>query len=90
MQAVRLARYHTGRSHFVRFCGAYHGWSDGIQAGPGNPRPQKEVYALGEMSEMSEMSETTLKVLRTRKDIACVLVNALQALAPNACRAPRC
>jgi glutamate-1-semialdehyde 2,1-aminomutase len=26
MQAVRLARYHTGRSHLVRFCGAYHGW----------------------------------------------------------------
>lgn len=25
MQAVRLARYHTGRSHIVRFCGAYHG-----------------------------------------------------------------
>ncbi|HWY97188.1 MAG TPA: aminotransferase class III-fold pyridoxal phosphate-dependent enzyme, partial [Steroidobacteraceae bacterium] len=26
MQAVRLARYHTGRTHLVRFCGAYHGW----------------------------------------------------------------
>src|SRR5262249_5925536 len=26
MQAVRLARYHTRRSHLVRFCGAYHGW----------------------------------------------------------------
>jgi len=25
MQAVRLARYHTGRSHLVRFCGSYHG-----------------------------------------------------------------
>ena len=25
MQAVRLARYHTGKSHLVRFCGAYHG-----------------------------------------------------------------
>ncbi len=25
MQAVRLARYHTRRSHLVRFCGAYHG-----------------------------------------------------------------
>src|SRR5215831_8826091 len=37
MQAVRLARYHTGRSHVVRFAGAYHGWWDGVQAGPGNP-----------------------------------------------------
>ncbi len=44
MQAVRLARYHTGRSHLVRFVGAYHGWCD----------------------------------------IACVLVNPLQALHPNA------
>ena len=38
MQAVRLARYHTGRSHLVRFCGAYHGWWDGVQPGVGNPR----------------------------------------------------
>jgi glutamate-1-semialdehyde 2,1-aminomutase len=30
------------------------------------------------------MSERTLHVLRTRKDIACVLVNPLQALHPNA------
>lgn len=78
MQAVRLARYHTGRSHVVRFTGAYHGWSDGIQAGPGNPRPVRELYTL------SELSPTTLEVLRTRKDIACVLVNPIQAMHPNA------
>ena len=78
MQAVRLARYHTGRSHAVRFTGAYHGWSDGIQAGPGNPRPVRELYTL------SELSPTTLEVLRTRKDIACVLVNPIQAMHPNA------
>jgi len=77
MQAVRLARYHTGRSHAVRFCGAYHGWWDGVQAGPGNPRPSREVYTL------EEMSERTLRVLRTRTDIACVLVNPLQAMNPN-------
>jgi glutamate-1-semialdehyde 2,1-aminomutase len=77
MQAVRLARYHTRRSHIVRFCGAYHGWWDGVQAGPGNPRPPHEVYTLADMSEAS------LRVLRTRKDIACVLVNPLQALHPN-------
>ena len=47
MQAVRLARYHTGRSHLVRFTGAYHGWSDGIQAGVGNPRPVREIYKIG-------------------------------------------
>lgn len=77
MQAVRLARYHTGRSHVVRFCGAYHGWWDGVQAGVGNPRPPHEIYTL------EEMSETTLRVLSTRNDIACVLVNPIQAMHPN-------
>jgi glutamate-1-semialdehyde 2,1-aminomutase len=75
---VRLARYHTGRSHVVRFAGAYHGWWDGVQAGPGNPRPPREVYTL------AEMSERTLAVLRARHDIACVLVNPVQAMHPNA------
>ncbi len=77
MQAVRLARYHTGRSHVVRFCGAYHGWWDGVQAGVGNPRPANEVYTL------KEMDADTLRVLDTRDDIACVLVNPIQALHPN-------
>jgi glutamate-1-semialdehyde 2,1-aminomutase len=77
MQAVRLARYHTRRSHIVRFCGAYHGWWDGVQAGVGNPRPPREVYTL------KEMDPITLRVLRTRDDIACVLVNPIQAMHPN-------
>ncbi len=77
MQAVRLARYHTHRSHIVRFCGAYHGWWDGVQAGVGNPRPPREVYTL------KEMDPITLRVLRTRDDIACVLVNPIQAMHPN-------
>jgi glutamate-1-semialdehyde 2,1-aminomutase len=78
MQAVRLARYHTRRSHLVRFCGAYHGWWEDVQPGPGNPLPPRQTYTLAEMSERS------LRVLRTRRDIACVLVNPLQALHPNA------
>ena len=78
MQAVRLARYHTRRSHLVRFCGAYHGWWGDVQPGAGNPLPAHETYTL------SEMSEAALTVLRNRKDIACVLVNPLQALHPNA------
>src|SRR5690242_15174728 len=77
MQAVRLARYHTRRSHLVRFCGAYHGWWGDVQPGVGNPISPHETYTL------SEMSERTLQVLRTRRDIACVLVNPLQALHPN-------
>src|SRR5262249_21535943 len=77
MQAVRLAQYHTRRSHAVVFCGAYHGWWDGVQPGIGNPRKIHDVYML------SDMSDATLHVLRTRTDIACVLVNPLQALHPN-------
>jgi glutamate-1-semialdehyde 2,1-aminomutase len=78
MQAVRLARYHTRRTHLVRFCGAYHGWWEDVQPGPGNPLPPRETYTLRDMDPRS------LKVLRTRRDIACVLVNPLQALHPNA------
>src|SRR6201993_667607 len=78
MQAVRLARYHTRRTHLVRFAGAYHGWWGDVQPGIGNPISPHETYTL------AEMSERTLHVLRTRRDIACVLVNPLQALHPNA------
>ncbi len=78
MQAVRLARYHSKRSHLVRFSGSYHGWWEDVQPGPGNPLPPRETHTL------KEMDERTLHVLRTRNDIACVLVNPLQALHPNA------
>src|SRR5919106_3161283 len=77
MQAVSLARYHTRRSHLVRFCGAYHGWWGDVQPGVGNPVPAHETYTL------ADMSERTLAVLRTRRDIACVLVNPVQAMYPN-------
>ncbi len=78
MQAVRLARYHTGRRKLVRFCGAYHGWWGDVQPGIGNPMPAADTYTLADMSEAS------LRVLRRRRDLACVLVNPLQALHPNA------
>ncbi|PCM44420.1 aminotransferase class III-fold pyridoxal phosphate-dependent enzyme [Marinobacter sp. ANT_B65] len=77
MQAVRLARYHTGKTHLVRFCGAYHGWWDGVQPGIGNTRKARDVYTL------ADLSEQTLHILRTRNDIACVLINPLQAFHPN-------
>lgn len=77
MQAVRLARYHTRRRHVVRFCGAYHGWWGDVQPGIGNPSNQPDTFTL------ADMSERTLQVLKTRNDIACVLVNPLQALHPN-------
>lgn len=78
MQAVRLARYHTGKTHLVRMCGAYHGWWDGVQPGVGNQREVNDVYTL------ADLSPHTLRVLDTRNDIACVLINPLQALHPNA------
>jgi glutamate-1-semialdehyde 2,1-aminomutase len=78
MQAVRLARYHTGRRYLARFNGAYHGWWEDVQPGIGNPLPPRETYTL------KDMDEHTLHVLATRTDIACVLVNPLQALHPNA------
>jgi glutamate-1-semialdehyde 2,1-aminomutase len=77
MQAVRLARYHTRRTHLVRFCGAYHGWWGDVQPGIGNPLPARETYTL------AEMSQATLRLLRRRRDIACVLVNPIQALNLN-------
>jgi glutamate-1-semialdehyde 2,1-aminomutase len=77
MQAVRLARYHTRRSHLVRFCGAYHGWWGDVQPGVGNPLPARETYTL------KDMSEASLRVLKSRRDIACVLVNPVQIMHPN-------
>ena len=77
MQAVRLARYHTGRRHIVRFCGSYHGWWGDVQPGVGNPVPADGTYTL------KDMDAATLKVLRTRTDIACVLVNPVQSMHPN-------
>ena len=77
MQAVRLARYHSGRDKVLRFCGSYHGWWGDVQPGIGNPITEKNTFTL------AEMGEATLRVLRNRNDIACVLVNPLQALHPN-------
>ena len=78
MQAARLARYHTGRRRIVRFCGAYHGWWGEVQPGIGNPVPTRDTLTL------ADMSDRTLRVLGSRRDVACVLVNPLQAMHPNA------
>jgi len=78
MQAVSMARYHTGKTHLVKFCGAYHGWWDGVHTGVGGHRQTDDVYML------KDQSSDTLRVLETRTDIACILVNPLQGLHPNA------
>jgi glutamate-1-semialdehyde 2,1-aminomutase len=77
MQAVRLAQYHTGKRRIVRFPGAYNGWWGDVQPGVGNPVPANNTLTL------ADMSEKTLATLRRRSDIACVIVNPLQALHPN-------
>jgi glutamate-1-semialdehyde 2,1-aminomutase len=73
MQAVRLSRYHSGRDKVVRFCGSYHGWWGDVQPGIGNPVTQHQTYTL------RDMDEAALRVLSRRRDIACVLINPLQA-----------
>jgi glutamate-1-semialdehyde 2,1-aminomutase len=78
MQAVRVARYQTGRNKIVRFTGSYHGWWDDVQPGPGNPMPPSKSTLT-----LREMHANTLRVLRNRSDIACVLINPLQAMHPN-------
>ena len=77
MQAVRLARYHTGKRYMVRFAGAYNGWWEDTQPGPGNPLPPGYTYTL------KDMDANTLRVLRQRRDIACVVINPVQAMHPN-------
>lgn len=76
-EMVMQARYHTGKTHLVRFCSAYHGCWDGVQPGIGNTRKARDVHTL------ADLSEQTLHVLRTRSDIACVQINPLQAPHPH-------
>src|SRR6202163_42622 len=78
VQAVKLARYHTRRSHLVRFAGAYHGWWGDVQPGVGNPISPHETYTL------ADMSERTLRALKPGRDLACFLANPPEALPPNA------
>src|SRR5262249_29130969 len=46
MQAVGLARYHTGRSHLLPSCSAYHGGGDDVQPGIGTPSSVSRRYTL--------------------------------------------
>ena len=69
MQAVRLARYHTGRSHLVQFSGAYHGWWDGVQPGVGNPGKMGDLYLLKEMNHTMAMMQQ-YGLLKTPVDLS--------------------
>ena len=79
MCAVRLCRFNTKRPLIVVFSGAYHGWWDGVQPGPGSERPVADVLCL------KDMAPASLALIKLRaSEIAAVLVSPLQGLNPNA------
>jgi glutamate-1-semialdehyde 2,1-aminomutase len=79
MCAVRLARFNTRRPLIVVFSGAYHGWWDGVQPGPGSERPVTDVLCL------KDMAPESLALIKLRAhEIAAVLISPLQGLNPNA------
>lgn len=79
MCAVRLARFNTKRRLIIQFAGAYHGWWDGVQPGPGNERRVADVLTL------KELSPASLRLIAARADeIAAVLISPLQGLNPGA------
>ena len=78
MCAVRLAAFNKRRKLVVCFAGAYHGWWDGVQPGPGNERAVTDVLPL------KDMSPASLAAIKARaSEIACVVVNPLQGFNPN-------
>ena len=79
MQAVRLARYHTRRVASGAVLPAP------ITAGGATCSPASAIRCRRTKPILWPTCRSgTLHVLRTRRDIACVLVNPLQALHPNA------
>jgi len=44
--AIRLARAHTRRPHFIRFGGHYHGWMDNVLGGTIDPSPEGRPFAV--------------------------------------------
>ena len=78
MAAVRLCRFNTRRKLIVQFAGAYHGWWDGVQPGPGNERDTRDTLTLRDLSPHS------LALIRARRhEIAAVLVSPLQGFSPG-------
>jgi glutamate-1-semialdehyde 2,1-aminomutase len=84
MQAVRLARYHTRRTapgpvlrRLPRLVGRR------------AARRRQPAAGARDLHADATCTSARSRVLRTRRDIACVLVNPLQALHPNPPRAGR-
>jgi glutamate-1-semialdehyde 2,1-aminomutase len=78
--AIRLMRAFTGRSHIVRFIGHFHGWHDQVAGGSNSHFDGSTPAGVlkGITDETLLMSaddiEPTLELLRTRDDIAGVML----------------
>jgi len=79
LQAVRLARYHTRRSHLVRFAGAYHGWWGDVQPAWVTRFAARDLYARRYVRADAPCAPN-------RRDIACVLVNPCRRFTPTPMR----
>ena len=78
MCATRLARFNSSRRTIVVFGNAYHGWYDALQSGVGNDRYSNDVVVLKDASSRSADAIRSLG-----SEVACVLVNPIQAFTPN-------
>ncbi len=86
MTAIRLARGFTGKSTIIKFKGNYHGHNDSllVKAGSGvNNLPESSSAGVPQSSIQQTIclpyndEEEVKKILRTRKDIACVIVEPI-------------
>lgn len=81
--ALRIARATTGREHFVKFGGHYHGWSDPMLIGY-RPRPDRmgQVESGGQVAASAEHAHVLTwgradqleALLDSRSDIAAVIL----------------
>ncbi|QYH35269.1 aspartate aminotransferase family protein [Salinibacterium sp. M195] len=83
LSALRIARAATGREHFVKFAGHYHGWSDPMLVGY-RPRAESDIAleSRGQATSSAELAhvlnwgraEELETLLTERDDIAAVFL----------------
>jgi amino acid adenylation domain-containing protein/thioester reductase-like protein len=90
MAALRFARAATGRSRFVMFEGAYHGWSDNtlaLPAGPSGSVPMARGIGAGAMEDVVVVEYGSQEALETIRqlgpELAAVLVEPVQSRRPD-------
>lgn len=87
MTAIRLARAHTGRARILKFCGCYHGHSDGVlvQAGsgaltfgvPDSEGVPPQVAELTAVAEFNDLAGVRAILETPGSDIAAVIVEPI-------------